>query len=195
MPAQAMLNWLPNFSQIKSSVENYYKTFVGNRLLQAAAEGNVPNIEFWLKWGASIEFSRAGLVPLHLAVFHKKHAAAEFLLKNGANIRAKDDKFTFLRWAIVQLDQNMLKLLLRYKADIDKGKRTQLYQAAEWGKAEMVIILLAHGASLTKILYFEHFHLQLPAANDHLQQICKNFCHIHKNFGILFLLLKNLAAN
>ena len=148
--AQAMLNWLPNFSEVKSSVENYYKTFVGNRLLQAAADGNVRNIEFWLKWGASIEFSRARLVPLHLAVFHEKHAAAEFLLKNGANIRAKDDKFTFLRWAMVRLDQDMIKLLLRYKADIDEGDPNVLSQAVKGGDADKVIMSLAYGASLTK---------------------------------------------
>ena len=151
-PAQAM-NWLPNFSKIKSSVENYYKTFVGDRLLQAAAGGNVSNIEFWLKWGAFIEFtdnSPRKFVPLYFAVSNQEHAAAEFLLKNGANIHHKNSGLSFLQIALNRGDQNMLKLLLRYKADIDEGNPNVLSWVAQWGRAEMVIILLAHGASLTK---------------------------------------------
>ena len=157
-PLQSMFNWMPNFSKVKSYIWDSgldcYTRMVTDGFSTAAASGNIPSMEFWLKRGAVLEGNNTNpknFTPLQLAVYNKKYEAAEFLLQKGAILHNnKSNSGVMLQEQIITRgDQKMLKLLLQHKVIIDKGA-TPLLTLAEQEGRDMVIILRDHGMSLSK---------------------------------------------
>ena len=127
---------------------------------------NIAGVKYSLALGASIEARdpENNYTPLQWAVMALSYEAAvhhhdrtdlvEFLLKNGANVNDAHDQFP-LRIACNYQDLKMVKLLLRYGADVDRYANdgftkghTRLYVAAQDGQSDIVISLLAYGAAI-----------------------------------------------
>ena len=55
-PVQCMFNWLSvTIKNVYGYGNNTYRFFANNGLSEAAVEGNIPGMEFWLKRGAALE--------------------------------------------------------------------------------------------------------------------------------------------
>jgi ankyrin repeat protein len=59
--------------------------FAGNRLLNAARDGNIPRARLLLLLGSDVNYSTNSGTALHLAAGRGDTALLEFLLRHGAN--------------------------------------------------------------------------------------------------------------
>lgn len=123
----------------------------------AAAKGDVPLIERWIRAGANID-SRDGSrrTPLMVAVYGRHTAAVEALIKAGADVNAFDHaRYDALTIAAVANDVAMLKLLLASGANAQAITSpydgTALIAAAHLGHVEVVKALIAAKAPLDHI--------------------------------------------
>ena len=120
------------------AVDKGYHT-VAKELLEAGADAN----------GATP--TRAGIMPLGIAIWNKNIGIAQLLLDKGANPN-KLNKYgskTTLHLAARFHDKNMIKLLIEKGAEINKQDRsgkTPLKVAEEWGNQEALEMLLEMGA-------------------------------------------------
>jgi ankyrin repeat protein len=149
-------------------------------LWRAAAQGSVSTIERLLGAGAdpSKALERGGATPLHFAAKGCKVDAVRLLLARGANVKvAADDGATALHWAAAAGCVDVVRLLLEGAADIkalvpdtvrgfvrmESGEYdkfgydspaplpgTALHWAAEYGRLEVVGLLLERGADVNQ---------------------------------------------
>lgn len=125
---------------------------------------------------ALVEQCHEGATPLHLAAIGNGTGVVDVLIERGADLDARDDEFraTPLGWANeggrtsmvrhlvergarVDLHQaaayglidHVCRLLRQHpgRVDLQDGFGTPLHQAALWGHADIVELLLRHGAN------------------------------------------------
>ena len=123
----------------------------------AAAKGDAAEIERLIASGEKPDVQDAhSRTPLHVAAHFRRHAAAQALLKRGANANALDaQKYDIVTIAAVNNDVPMLKLALAGgcdpKAITSPYQGTALIAAAHLGHAEVVRVLIAAGAPLDHV--------------------------------------------
>ncbi|KFW06901.1 GA-binding protein subunit beta-2, partial [Eurypyga helias] len=113
---------------------------LGKRLLEAARNGEDDEVRKLMASGAPFTTDGLGTSPLHLAARHGHYSTAEVLLcagvsrdarttpappcdagflQNGADVNAKDMlKMTALHWAAEHNHRDVVKLLIKYGADV-----------------------------------------------------------------------------
>ncbi len=141
-------------------------------LIEAAGNGNWADVRSWILKGANVNASgEYGQTPLMLAIVNNNYDAVEFLLKNDANIEARDylDR-TPLRLAAEisgKLDNiKIVRLLLQYGAKIDDQSKigcTALMEAARSGNAAIVRLLISYSAGVRLKTGFGHTALHWAA--------------------------------
>ncbi|MDH3235379.1 MAG: ankyrin repeat domain-containing protein [Alphaproteobacteria bacterium] len=123
----------------------------------AAAKGDVPLIERWVKAGADINGRDASRrTPLMVAVYGRHIAAAQALIKAGADVNAFDNaRYDMLTIAAVANDLAMVKLALasgaNARAVTSPYDGTALIASAHLGHVEVVKALIAAKAPLDHI--------------------------------------------
>lgn len=119
-----------------------YKFQLGYALWDAARRGDAPAVQSLLRRGASPDSSWQGLSALRAATHDGHTEAARLLLDAGASTKGA------LRQAAWRERTDILKLILaRGESVKTKEGSGALYVAAATGDAEIVKILLAHGAN------------------------------------------------
>ncbi len=93
-----------------------------------------------------------GLTPLFIAAEKNSLAVAEFLIKQGANVNARDEYgWTPLSSAVKENHIEMIDLLLEHNADVNvksDGGYTPLHMTAISGHEKIVPQLLRYGAEV-----------------------------------------------
>jgi hypothetical protein len=123
----------------------------------AAAKGDVPLIERWIRSGANPNSRDSNRrTPLMVAVYARHTAAVEALVKAGADVNAFDSaRYDALTIAAVANDIAMLKLLLasgaNARAITSPYDGTALIAAAHLGHVDVVKALIAAKAPLDHI--------------------------------------------
>lgn len=126
---------------------------------------------------AAFESLPAGLQPLHVAAYWNLTLAAEWFLKNGTNSTTRDAQgWTALHWACSQNCEEMVKLLLEYRADIDARDHsgwTPLFWATIKGHEQIVSRLLQENANhlLTDTNCWTVLHWAASKGNTAVTQI------------------------
>ena len=108
--------------------------FTLDGLMQKRAAVNVTNLD--------------GMTPLHFA---SSAEVANILLLNGADPNIKNKQgATALHWAITQNNENLVRILFKYKADpniADNNGNTPLHHASSRGDNISILLLLQAGAN------------------------------------------------
>uniref|UniRef100_A0A670ZD41 GA binding protein transcription factor subunit beta 2 n=1 Tax=Pseudonaja textilis TaxID=8673 RepID=A0A670ZD41_PSETE len=110
---------------------------LGKKLLEAARQGQDDEVRLLMANGAPFttdwvspgweshqggeegQAGTLGISALHLAARHGHYSTAEVLLRNGANVNAKDMlKMTALHWATEHNHRDVIELLLKHGADV-----------------------------------------------------------------------------
>jgi uncharacterized protein len=126
-------------------------------LHDAAARGDVSEIEKLIAEGEKPNVQDANSrTPLHVAAFLRKHAAAQALLRLGANPNALDaQRYDIITIAAVNNDLDMLKIALEGGGDAravtSPYAGTALIAAAHRGHVEIVRALIAAKAPLNHV--------------------------------------------
>jgi ankyrin repeat protein len=123
-------------------------------IFEASALGDADRLRSLLRDSPDLvcTYSADGFTPLHLASFFSQPAAAEELLKNGADpnaIATNGSKLAVINSAAASNNAGLVKMLLREGADPDAqqtGGFTALHAAAQHNNAEMIQALLDSGA-------------------------------------------------
>ena len=122
------------------------------KLLQAAANGNLLRVETLLGQGINAESAdERGMTPLHLAAKHGHRNVVALLLERGAAVEpTRQDGVTPIFVAAQEGHRDVVALLLGKGADVNAQARisdvTLLHIAAYRGDLEMINLLLQHGA-------------------------------------------------
>lgn len=117
----------------------------GNLILRASERASGTIIEVLIQAGVSVNVrddpktsvdSTFGYTPLHAAAFNGNLSAASVLLKHGANVRAREEKYhgTPAGWANYAGHAEVRDLILREPADI--------MEAVEYGLTERILAIL-----------------------------------------------------
>jgi ankyrin repeat protein len=126
-------------------------------LHDAAARGDVAEIEKLIAEGEKPNIQDANSrTPLHVAAFLRKHAAAQALIRLGANPNALDaQRYDIITIAAVNNDLDMLKIALEGGGDAravtSPYAGTALIAAAHRGHVEIVRALIAAKAPLNHV--------------------------------------------
>lgn len=126
-------------------------------LHDAAARGDAAEIEQLVAEGEKPNIQDANSrTPLHVAAFLRRHAAAQALLRLGANANARDaEGYDILTIAAVNNDLDMLKVALAGGGDAraitGPHHDTALIAAAHRGHAEIVRALIAARAPVNHV--------------------------------------------
>lgn len=125
-------------------------------LYVSAKTGHSAIVSKLLSAGAEIEIEHGSSTPLRAAVKENRLAAAQVLLKAGANANhcasGEVPNKTLLEQAILNGNDEMLKLLIDFGAAVnavsgfEAFSEGHLHRATEQGRLEMVRILLENGA-------------------------------------------------
>jgi ankyrin repeat protein len=117
----------------------------GNLIVRASERAAGTVVETLIRAGASVDMrddpktaidSTWGYTPLHAAAFHGNLGAASVLLKHGANVRIREEKYhgTPAGWANYAGRTEVRDLILREPVDI--------MEAVEYGLTERVLAIL-----------------------------------------------------
>jgi uncharacterized protein len=145
---------LPTAAQTAPS-ERELRIYAG--LHDAAARGDVAEIEKLIAEGEKPNIQDANSrTPLHVAAFLRKHAAAQALIRLGANPNALDaQRYDIITIAGVNNDLEMLKIALagggNARAITSPYNGTALIAAAHLGHVEIVRALIAAKAPLNHV--------------------------------------------
>jgi ankyrin repeat protein len=145
---------LPTAAQTAPS-ERELRIYAG--LHDAAARGDVAEIEKLIAEGEKPNIQDANSrTPLHVAAFLRKHAAAQALIRLGANPNALDaQRYDIITIAGVNNDLEMLKIALEgggnARAITSPYNGTALIAAAHRGHVEIVRALIAARAPLNHV--------------------------------------------
>ena len=126
-------------------------------LHDSAARGDVAEIEKLIAEGEKPNIQDANSrTPLHVAAFLRKHAAAQALIRLGANPNALDaQRYDIITIAAVNNDLDMLKIALEgggnARAITSPYNGTALIAAAHRGHVEIVRALIAARAPLNHV--------------------------------------------
>jgi ankyrin repeat protein len=122
-----------------------------NLFYRPIIEGDLFKVIELVNNGADV--NNANLLPLHLAVSTHQRAIAEYLLKNGASIEARDSNgFTALHLSAFQVDSMMTDLLISAGANVsarDNYGNTPLHIAASLDRISPLKSLVDAGADIT----------------------------------------------
>jgi ankyrin repeat protein len=116
---------------------------LGTLIVRAAAEGPAHVIEMLIRLGASVDVfdepvtsvdGTTGYTPLHAAAFHGNLAAADVLLKHGANPRIRDRRYsgTPAGWASYARKQDVFARLMAADIHID------MFDAIDFDRADRI---------------------------------------------------------
>ncbi len=128
-------------------------------LIQSSFDGELAQVEVLIMKGASVNLQdQKKRTPLILASSNGHLAVVEFLVSKGAEVNLKDsDSKTALMYASKRSFNDVAAFLLKNDAEVNGQSKkkgvTALMLAAVWDNAELVRMLLEHGAdpSLTDI--------------------------------------------
>jgi ankyrin repeat protein len=126
-------------------------------LHDAAARGDAAAIDKLIDEGERPDIQDSNSrTPLHVAAFFRRHAAAQALLRRGANPNALDaQRYDIITIAAVNDDVEMLKIALagggNARAITSPYNGTALIAAAHLGHAEIVRTLIAARAPLNHV--------------------------------------------
>ena len=84
--------------------------------------------------------------PLSYAVHRRNRAAVRRLLESGADAGIQHDGFTLLNMAVAQGDEFIVRMILK-----DTPHHRELCLAASTGRANIVQLLLDHGADINEV--------------------------------------------
>lgn len=110
--------------------------------------------------------------PLHWAAYHSCPSVCAFLLQQGAELEATDNRnWTALHWAAVFGHVEVCQLLLEWGSKLvdtkDKAGRTALHLASKNGHVEVCVFLLENGAELNAQTGIGLTALDLARENEH----------------------------
>lgn len=116
-----------------------------------AWEGNLPIVKELIAVGASFDFTSSKFSPLYTATQNRHFEVVEYLLQNSwdPNMPSLSNGFTALHVAVAAASPDIIELLIKYKADVNKvpnAGATPLLIACEEGLLEIAEILLKAGA-------------------------------------------------
>jgi uncharacterized protein len=123
-------------------------------IFEATSLGSLARVQelLTLNRGLANSYSADGFTPLHFAGFFNQEAAAELLLRHGANVAAvatNPMQVTPLHSAGAGHSTGVTRLLLQNGAPPNAKQQlgwTTLHEAAQQGNKDMVELLLQHGA-------------------------------------------------
>ena len=123
----------------------------------AAGQGHWEVLEMMIDHGANANLQattsvQSDVMPLHLAIEGQHLAAAEVLLKHGADVQASTDGVFPIHRAVFVSDLAMVQLLLTYAANpnsIGPDGARPLHLAAQEGNKDVVNVLLNNGADIS----------------------------------------------
>lgn len=121
-------------------------------LHRACGKGHDQAVAFLLAQSAESHLDRKWQTPLHVATANDHLKCVQYLLTATAQFVNAADKFGFtaLHFAVLNNNSEMVKLLLKNKANIDacdKLGRSSLFYAAQQGYVEIVHLLLQEQAN------------------------------------------------
>ncbi|KAF5394332.1 hypothetical protein PHET_11799 [Paragonimus heterotremus] len=114
---------------------------------EAVTKGDFEKVKLQLSTDRTlINCSKDGLTPLHQACFHGHIDIVEYLLKNGADINARDPNqgYTTLMFAAITGNTRLTEMLLQYGArssDTNKLGRTAAQMAAFVGNHRVTTLI------------------------------------------------------
>jgi ankyrin repeat protein len=132
------------------------KTAMGALLAEAALNGNIGLIEWYLVQGADVNavFGPMDSTALHMAALNGKADAAEKLLRWQARVDARDNMdHTPLHLAVLKENLDVARVLLQHQAAThleDPEGKTPLHTTAAKNHPEMIALLLARGADVNQ---------------------------------------------
>jgi ankyrin repeat protein len=153
----AMLSLAGTFPTVAQTAPSERELRIYAGLHDAAARGDVAEIERLIAGGEKPNIQDANSrTPLHVAAFLRKHAAAQALIRLGANPNALDaQRYDIITIAGVNNDLEMLKIALdgggNARAITSPYNGTALIAAAHLGHVEIVRALIAARAPLNHV--------------------------------------------
>ncbi|XP_049796115.1 serine/threonine-protein phosphatase 6 regulatory ankyrin repeat subunit C-like [Schistocerca nitens] len=143
----------------------------GRRLIQAAKEGSVEELQALLVAGTDVEAMDGNMTALHWAAKRGHVEVARRLLEAGAEVDARNDRnSTPLQMAAESGHAALVRLLIASNADINarnQYEKTAMHYAAQHGHAEIVNTLLEAGAEVDARNDRNSTPLQMAAESGH----------------------------
>ncbi|MBU4305228.1 MAG: ankyrin repeat domain-containing protein [Candidatus Omnitrophica bacterium] len=120
----------------------------------AAAGGNIEMLKVLLNAGANINAQDSyGFTPLMIALYKKRHEAAELLLQRGADVKIVNtwNKFTALHYAVVYSTPEIVQMVLNARPDVNAKESRGLTAAdfaKKYGNIEVLGMLKKNGVDI-----------------------------------------------
>ena len=123
-------------------------------LFTATRLNNFKKAKKAIEMGADVnEKTKMGIEAMHVAAYYQSSPLiVDLLLKNGADVNAKDNKGrSILNYASYRGNKNLIPILIKNKVNINSKDRmgiSPLHMASIHNKVEVVKILLNNGANV-----------------------------------------------
>jgi beta-lactamase regulating signal transducer with metallopeptidase domain len=133
-----------------ANATNTANSRVAGRLIEAAHEGRIDEVQQLLDQGADLDAVSDGWSALVAAAHQGRMNTVRLLLDRGADVNAESDGWTALVAAAHQGHENTVSLLLDRGADMNAAPdgRTALDVASQQERREVVELLVERGADL-----------------------------------------------